>query len=325
MQEIILELSFIVALSLIIGLGSSMVGISGGAFKTPMLIIIFGLTTHFSTAVSLFSALFLAIPSSIQYYRQEKDTVSIKIGLTIAAFSVPGSIIGVLVKSMIIDDYTLRIIFGASLFPVAIAMMLTKQKQTQIDYHREIIEYRHSHHGHLKWSIFGTGSLIAGFAAGLLGLGGGTIVVPLMCIVLGMPIVMAAATSVFAMIFTASAGTIMNYTLITQTGDLSSFLFYSLAIGAGMIIGSQIGPKYACRIDGVLLRRVFGAILVFPLVHMMNIGRFLLDPSGRDYLLGILGDILVWFLVIVSYGFVWLYWFFKSSRLPSPLKQAERC
>ena len=323
MQEIVLELSFVIALSLIIGLGSSMVGISGGAFKTPMLIIIFGLTTHFSTAVSLFSALFLAIPSSIQYYRQDRKSISTRIGFTIAAFSVPGVIVGVLVKSVIVDDYVLRIIFGASLFPIAMMMMLTRRKESDTKSCSVIEEYDHSKCSSLQWTIFAIGSIVAGFAAGLLGLGGGTIVVPAMCIILGMPMVMAAATSVFAMIFTASAGTIVNYAIVAQTGNLYSFLFYSLAIGAGMIVGSQIGPKYACKFDGVLLRRIFGVILVFPLVQMMNIGKFLLNPYGVDYLMETLGDILVWIIVIISHSFVWLYWFISTSHFHSSINRAE--
>ncbi len=323
MQELILELSVVIALSFFIGLGSSMVGISGGAFKTPMLIIIFGLTTQFSTAVSLFSALFLAIPSSIQYYRYEKDAISVRIAFIIAAFSVPGSIIGVLVKSMIVDDYILKIIFGVSLLPVAIVMMLTKRKSNGTDSHCSILDYDHRKHSMTQWIFFSIGSLIAGFVAGLLGLGGGTVAVPLMCIVLGMPILMAAATSVFAMIFTASVGTIMNYAFIAQTGDVFAFLFYSLAIGIGTLFGSQIGPKYACRIDGVLLRRIFGAILVFPLIHMMDIGGMLLNPNGGNYLISTLGDVLVWLVIISVHGLIWFYWHTAANHSQKDLAQTD--
>lgn len=318
MQEIILELSLVIALSIIIGLGSSMVGISGGAFKTPMLIIIFGLSAQFSTAISLFSALFLAIPSSIQYYKREKNSISITIGLIIPVFSVPGSIVGVIVKSMIADDFLLKIIFGVSLLPIAILMMLTKRKENGTDSHCDITEYDHKNNKPLQWSIFAIGSFVAGLAAGLLGLGGGTVAVPLMCIVLGMPMLMAAATSVFAMIFTAAAGTIVNYAVITQTGDLFSFFYYSLAIGIGMIIGAQIGPKYACKIDGVFLRRIFGAILVFPLIHMMNVGQQLLDPSGTNFAIATLGDFIVWLLIILPHACIWLYWSLKKRTQSTP-------
>ncbi|MHA1850189.1 MAG: TSUP family transporter, partial [Candidatus Thorarchaeota archaeon] len=95
MQAFVFEFGLLVAMSFAIGLGSSMVGISGGAFRTPMLILVFGLTAQFSTAVSLFAVLFLAIPSSIEYNQNENKPIMFKLGLLIALLAVPGLYIGV--------------------------------------------------------------------------------------------------------------------------------------------------------------------------------------------------------------------------------------
>lgn len=308
MQAIVFEFGLLVAMSFIIGLGSSMVGISGGAFRTPLLILVFGLSAQFSTAVSLFAVLFLAIPSSIEYNRNEKKPIMFKLGLLIALLAIPGLYIGVILKSMIVDDYVLRIIFGVSLFPIALMMLLTKRKSNGTDSECDISEYDIASNSTRRMLVAGFGSFVAGIAGAMLGLGGGVIIVPVLCVVLGMPMLIAAATSVFAMIFISIAGTIMNLAIIPQIDNDSLFLFYGAALGIGKIIGGKFGADFACKVDGVLLRRLFGAILVFPLIHLTYLGQLWLDPLGTNLLICTIGDIILWILIVVPCVIVWVYW-----------------
>ncbi|TFG31851.1 sulfite exporter TauE/SafE family protein, partial [Candidatus Thorarchaeota archaeon] len=308
MQVIVFEFGLLVILSFLIGLGSSMVGISGGVFRTPLLILVFGLTAQFSTAVSLFTVLFLAIPGSIEYNRNEKKPIQFKLGLLITLLAIPGLYIGVILKSMIVDDYILRIIFGVSLSPIALMMLLTKRKSNGTDSECDATEYDIASNSLPRIIIAGFGFFIAGIAGAMLGLGGGAIIVPVLCIILGMPMLVAAATSVFSMIFISIAGTLLNLAIIPQIGDLSVFLFYTSALAIGKIFGGKIGAGYACKVDGVLLRRLFGAILVFPLVHLMDIGRLWLNPPGTNLLLCTIGDIILWILIVLPCAIVWIYW-----------------
>ncbi|MHA1290137.1 MAG: TSUP family transporter [Candidatus Thorarchaeota archaeon] len=147
----------------------------------------------------------------------------------------------------------------------------------------------------------------------MLGLGGGAIIVPVLCIVLGMPMLIAAATSVFSMIFISIAGTAMNLAIIPQIGDVSMFLFYTAALAVGKIFGGKFGASYACKIDGVLLRRLFGVILVFPLVHLIDLGRLWLNPLGTNLLLCTIGDIILWILIVLPCTILWVYWSKKKQ------------
>ena len=308
MQEIIIEFALVLSISFLIGLGSSMVGISGGVFKTPVLIIIFGLTAQLSTAISLFSAIFVAVPSSIKYFRNEKKPTMVKIGLLIAVLSVPGLLIGVILKSMIAGDYVLRVIFGVSLFPVALMMLLTKRKPDKIDNLCEISEYNIRSNSSIRLFLASISFFVTGIASSMLGLGGGALFVPIMCLMLGMPMLAAAATSVFVMLFTSTVGTIMNFVIIPQTADISSFIFFSTALGVGLVIGSIVGSDYACKVDGVILKRFFGAILVYPLIHLMHLGQLWLDPLGANSLISISGNIIIWVLIILLCAIVWVHW-----------------
>ena len=314
MQAILFEFTLLVVLSFIIGLGSSMVGVSGGVFRTPLLIIVIGLSAQFSTAISLFSVIFLAIPSSIEYNRNEKKPIFFKLGLVISLLAVPGLLMGVILKSMIVDDFILRVIFGVSLFPVALMMLLTKRKPSGTDSYCDIPEYDLRSNSNFRLVLAGFGCFVAGVAGAMLGIGGGAVIVPVMCIILGMPMLAAAATSIFAMIFISIAGTIMNLAIIPQTASFEMFLFYSVSLGIGLVIGGRFGAKIACDVDGVFLRRLFGAILVFPLVHLMYLGQLWLDPPGTNLLICTIGDFLIWILVLLPCVIVWIYW--RRNRQP---------
>ena len=110
-----------------VGTISSMVGIGGGIFNTPLLMIVFFLSEQFAPATALVAALFLAVASSIAYWRQEPRPIIPRAGLFLAITTVPGSLIGVTLRTMIQSPYALRLIFGLALMPVAIRMLFCRQ------------------------------------------------------------------------------------------------------------------------------------------------------------------------------------------------------
>jgi uncharacterized membrane protein YfcA len=301
----VVEFIRIAAIAAIVGIMSS-VGMSGGAYKTPLLIIFFGLGAEMAAATSLFSALFVAVVSTVAFARYKPMPILTRLGLMFAIVTVPGSLLGVVLRTSIGDDIILRIIFGVLLFPAAL-MMLFAERTEREDHASQIESYDIFQSSRARLGLSFVGVLAGGIASGLLGVGGGVIIVPVLCILLEMPILLAAATSMFTMIFTASAGTVMNYVALSSYGDILTFMYFGLAMGMGMIVGGHIGPRYACRIDAVQLKRIFGIILVFPLVKMMGLGRLWLDPLGLSFFFEIIGDLVICLLIIVPIGVFRLY------------------
>ncbi|MFW9982918.1 MAG: TSUP family transporter, partial [Candidatus Thorarchaeota archaeon] len=133
MQEMILVAIFIAIYAVVVGTISSMVGIGGGIFNTPLLMIIFLVGIEFAEqiapATALVAALFLAIASSIAYWRQSPRPILPKVGLFLAITTVPGSLLGVILRTMIESPYVLRLIFGITLMPVAIRMMFAIRRE----------------------------------------------------------------------------------------------------------------------------------------------------------------------------------------------------
>ncbi|MHA1964971.1 MAG: sulfite exporter TauE/SafE family protein [Candidatus Thorarchaeota archaeon] len=296
MQQLIFEFTIIVLISGGIGIIGSMTGISGGAFKLPVLVILFALSAELAAAASLLSVIFVAVVSTIVYYRQNPQLIDFRIGGLAVFATIPGSYVGVVLRTIVAQAHLLQIAFGVILFPVALKLLFA---QEDVDEHtngqKKMLTFSQLSRQKLVMAIVSI--FLAGILAGLLGLGGGSIIVPVLCIILGFPMLMAAATSMFIMIFTSSAGSLINYLILVQSPSLVAFLYYGLAMGVGMIVGGIVGPRYAARVDSVWLQNLLGFLLIFPLVKMMTLGHLWLDPGGSDYILATIGDAIIWLLI----------------------------
>ena len=152
-----------------------------------------------------------------------------------------------------------------------------------------------------RWVISLFGAFIGGISAGLLGIGGGAVVVPVLSVLMGVPMHAAVATSMFTMMFTTAAGSTYNIML----GHVN--LYFALALGMGMLVGGQIGSRLACKVNAVQLKQIFGLILVLPLITMMRLGQMWLDPDGTRGVVSTLGDITIWLVIVLPIGIFRLY------------------
>lgn len=299
----ITDVLLITAFAVGVGALSSMIGIGGGIINTPLLIIVFGLTTDMAPSSSLVAAMFVAISSSWAYYRQTPKSTVYAAGVFLAITTIPGSWVGGWLRATIFNVYgddVLRWVFAILLFPIAMRMLFAKRKGFS-DWTAELAAYDFSETSRTTLILALVGAFGGGIVANLLGLGGGVIIVPILSILLGLPMHAAVATSMFTMIFTTGAGTVQN----ALNGSID--VYYSLALGIGMVVGAQFGPRLAVRVNAVRLKQIFGLVLVYPLVRMVRAGQMLLDPSGTDFVLATLGDVLVWLLVVIPIALIKVY------------------
>jgi uncharacterized protein len=103
--------------------------------------------------------------------------------------------------------------------------------------------------------ILAVGGLIAGVLAGFLGIGGGTLIVPLL-VALGYEPVKAIATSSLSIVITAISGTIQNW-------RMGYFSFKRIALlGFPAIVTAQFGADLADKFPGYILLTAFGLLLL---------------------------------------------------------------
>ncbi len=97
--------------------------------------------------------------------------------------------------------------------------------------------------------VFG---LLAGTMAGLFGVGGGFLKVPIMVEVFTVPTAVASATGLFMITITSLTGSLSHYLL----GNIN--FTNALPVVTGFVIGSLIGNSLSTKIDDHLLKRLIG-------------------------------------------------------------------
>ena len=237
------------AVGVFIGILAAMFGLGGGFLIVPVLNS-FGVEIHHAVGTSSAAVVFTSLSSAIAYHRQRR--IHYKAGLLLALTAIPGAYIGAWVTDYI-SAAGLKIIFGVVLFLVAVRLYRKKS----VEPHEVKLE-----NVELNYRLIPIGGFISGIASGLLGIGGGTINVPLLT-AMGLPIHYAVATSSFAIVFTATSGAIKHYTM----GNVE--VEWLILLVPGLIIGAQLGARIAKRTKASSLGRAFAVVLAFLAVRMI--------------------------------------------------------
>ncbi|MFQ3235071.1 MAG: putative membrane protein YfcA [Paraglaciecola sp.] len=133
--------------------------------------------------------------------------------------------------------------------------------------------------------------VVVGLLAGMLGIGGGLIIVPVLLylfveylelpLVLAMP--MAIATSLSAIILTALSSSWAHYKL----GNLNRFVLTWAAVG--IVFGAVCGAQIATNIAPDVLKRVFACLVLLIATQMVFIGRTISQHKLSKTALGAIG------------------------------------
>jgi uncharacterized membrane protein YfcA len=99
--------------------------------------------------------------------------------------------------------------------------------------------------------------LLAGVAAGILGLGGGVIIVPALLYLFNVPILEATGTSLAALIPPVGLLGAMEY---YRTGHIN--VAYAALLALGLFIGTYFGARLAAHLSPALIYRIYGAFLL---------------------------------------------------------------
>jgi uncharacterized membrane protein YfcA len=237
-----------------------MTGVGGGIFIVPILTFFYGFVVNNATGTSLTTIIFTAIASAINYAEQKR--IYYKTGLILIVTTAPGAYLGAWVAE-IMKERLLGLVFGVFLVLVATRMLISVvRRRTQDKTGTAMTDEELVKSG--KIIVIGAGlSFFGGFASGLLGIGGGTLIVPIMTLAMGMPIHLATATSMFTMIFTSISGVARYY-----QASLINFPV-ALLFATGTVIGAQVGAYTSKKISGRNLSLIFGIMLMVAGVNMI--------------------------------------------------------
>lgn len=228
---------------LVSGIISGLLGIGGGIVTIPLMIAL-GYTPVQSIATS---SLFIAITSvsgSIQNWFMGYLNFQKILYLGIPAFI--STAVGVYFANYI-APYVILSAFGVVL--IANIYLIELRKQLVSDTNLTIESKLNP-----VLSTVGTGG-VAGILAGLFGLGGGTVMVPLQILLLGEEIKTAIQTSLAVIVITAFAAYIGH----TLRGNI--LLVPGLILGCGGIVGVQISTRTLPELPDDLVRLILRTFL----------------------------------------------------------------
>ena len=106
--------------------------------------------------------------------------------------------------------------------------------------------------------------LLAGMLSGLVGVGGGIIMVPLLILFLGFSQHQAQGTSLTVLVVPVTALAVFNY---YKQGYIN--WKYALVIALFFIIGGYFGSKLAVSIDQKILKKIFSIVLLLVGVKLL--------------------------------------------------------
>ncbi len=230
----------------------SMVGLGGGLIFAPLFVLL-GLDHTSAVTYSLFLNALAASTASYTYIKTRMVDFGLSIPLIIASgLAAP---LGALTTRMI-DQKTFMLVISLVIIAAAIRMFMPTSMN------RATLSYRHGWTGAklLQASLIG---ILIGFMAGMLGLGGGVFIVPLLFFLLSIHPKTAAASTAFIVCFSSFTG---FFTHAAAGGlDWKFLLLAGLFSSAGGLAGSRLMTS---KMSGEAVKKLFAVILMLLGIHL---------------------------------------------------------
>jgi len=253
------------ALGVLIGGFGSLIGAGGGFLLVPLLLLGYRFVPPTAAGTSLALVFLNAGSGSLAYLRQRR--VDFSLGWKFAAATIPGAIGGAFVTRAL-SSSSFGLVFGLVAVGMAVLLFLgrTVPLSRQAARRRLTDTSGGSHEYRVDvWKGMLASSAI-GFLSSALGIGGGIIHVPFLIVVLGLPVHVATATSLFVLSISAGVGAATFLTL--GHVDLPT----TALMGAGIFVGAQLGARVSLKISGAVIRQILAIALALVGIRMIMHG-----------------------------------------------------
>lgn len=277
------------------GAFGSLLGLGGGVLLVPLLTLGFGLPLREAVGVSLISVIVTSSAAAGVYL--ERHVANLRLGMTLELFTAIGALVGGSI-AFLLDERLLSLLFAGLLLYVAATMARSGIRsappaepvatdasdapealaaEPDFDQHVEpapepatpakpatTLEKLSGPGYHVRNLPLGVvGAAVAGVTSALLGIGGGTIKVPLMHLAMGVPFRVATATSNMMIGITATASAV----IYLIRGGIDPYVAGPTAIG--VFLGATVGSRLGHRVDLRVLRLLFVVVLVWLAIQML--------------------------------------------------------
>ena len=264
------------------GAFGSVLGLGGGVLIVPLLTLGFGLPLREAVGVSLICVIMTSSAAAGVYL--ERHVANMRLGMTLELFTAIGALVGGSV-AFLLSERLLSLLFALLLLYTAAMMARGRPAEPDVEPDTEADPDSPSALGAIGPApprqptqlerLSGDGYRVrnlgrgvvgatgAGVVSALLGIGGGTIKVPLMHLAMGVPLRVATATSNMMIGITAAASAV----IYIIHGGIDPYV--AGPTGIGVFLGATAGSRLSHRIQLRYLRLMFVVVLVYTALQML--------------------------------------------------------
>ena len=252
-----------------VGFASGLLGVGGCFIMIPVQVWAYtalGIPFNTAVAVAFGTNLFVVLPtaSSGAYGHTKKGAVWWKAAIFLGVSGATGAVIGATIATTLVGmglGWILSIAFGSAIIAGAVRMLTAKPPE---------VTGKKPVDNPLLWILWG---IPLGIVTGIIGIGGGVLMIPVMVVALSFGIHRAVGTSTALMIFTAIGGLIGYIYNGLKAG--MPFVFHHLhmlgyvnleswiLLAATSVPMAQVGVRAAHRLPAKQLRYVFIAVMLY--------------------------------------------------------------
>jgi uncharacterized protein len=247
----LLELLFLGVIGAAGGMLSGLVGVGGGIVFVPGLLFVGGWKIQEAVAASLIIIVFSSLSGTIRNARSN-DPVNWRVAGLLSLAVAPSSLIGVLI-SRISPEVVVEVAFATLLLALAYP---TARGGGAYDKDR-----------HIALPLVFLVGIFVGTLSGLVGVGGGVVMVPLMVLGMGLTTKQAVSTSLAVVMFTGIVGA-AGY-IATGFRDPQQLLSLPPLI-IGSMIGAPIGVRIRDWLPDHVVRIGFGVFMVIVALRLLG-------------------------------------------------------
>lgn len=219
----------------------------GGASGYLAVMALLAVAPEITRPTSLILNLFVASIGTIQFYRA--GHFSWRIFLPFAAASIPAAIVGGMIH---LPTNVYKIVLGVVLLLAAVRLAIKLKNDEQVN-----------HPPILACLLIGA---VIGLLSGLVGVGGGIFLTPVLLLMRWAETRVAAGVSVLFILVNSAAGLVGQYQRGALDGLPSEVWMWIVAAAAGGLIGSTLGST---KFDSFTMRRLLATVLLFAGVKLI--------------------------------------------------------
>jgi hypothetical protein len=255
------------------GFFGALLGVGGGVFIVPAMVLVFHLPMKIAVAASIVSVIATSNAGGSSYVDQR--ITNLKLGMLLEIFTTIGALSGS-VLALYLKEWVMLLVFAGLLAYMAYAAFATRNlddqriasgsfTNTRQDRLARYLGLRGAYHDlaankNVEYVVTGTPigagiSCLAGVASGLLGVGGGVLKVSAMNRYMNVPMKVAVGTSKLMIGVTAAVGSILFF-----IAGLIQFVVVG-PVAVGTTTGATIGTMVMNRLHSARLKWLFAALM----------------------------------------------------------------